>query len=127
MVDGTRASVAGQVTVELGVIIVVTVEEADSIAHGVVDLDDARRVDRAGNVDLEIAVGSGLARLVLQLVTVFVADAQDIDKQRVVGSLRPGILDRDGTGNAVPLPGEGQTDFFANQRRAIVGAGNYVF
>src|ERR1039458_7489694 len=127
MVDGNRPIVAGHVPVELGVIIVVTVEEADAITNGVVDVDYARRVDRAGNVDLEIAVGSGLARVVLQLISVFVGDAQDVEKQRVVGSLRAGILDWYGAVNAVPLAGEGESDFFADQGRAIGGNGDGVF
>src|ERR1019366_1788794 len=127
MVDGNRPIVAGHVPVELGVTIVVTVEEADSITNRVVDVDYARGVDRAGNVDFEIAVGSGLARVVLQLISVFVGDAQDVEKQRVVGSLRAGILDWYGAVNAVPLAGEGESDFFADQGLAIGGDRNGCF
>ena len=126
VVDGNRPIVAGHVPVELGVIIVVATEEADAIADGVIDVDDARRIDRAGNVDLEIAVGSGLAGIVFQLVSVFVGDAQDIDKERVVGSLRSGILDRNGAVNAVPLADESQGDFFADQGGAVGGDGDGV-
>src|ERR1035441_3793960 len=127
MVDGNRPIVAGHVPVELGVTIVVTVEEADAITNGVVDVDYARGVDQIGNVDFEIAVGSGLARVVLQLISVFVGDAQDVEKQRVVGSLRAGILDWYGAVNAVPLAGEGESDFFADQGLAIGGDRNGCF
>ena len=123
MVDGNRPIVAGYVPVELGVIVAIisatTIEEADAVANLVIDVDDARGVDRAGNVDLQIAVGSGLARIVLQLVSVFVGDAQDIEKERVVGALGSGILDRNGAVNAVPLADESECDFFADQGRAI--------
>src|SRR6267378_2227979 len=99
MVDGNLPIVAGHVPVELGVAISGTIsgtvsrtiEEADAVANGVIDVDYARCVDRARNVDFEIAGGSGLARIVLQLVSVFVGDAHDIEKERVVGSVRSGI------------------------------------
>src|ERR1700682_4243242 len=121
MVDGNRPIVAGHVPVELGVIISGaisgaisrTVEKADAVANGVIDVDYARGVDRAGNVDFEIAGSSGLARIVLQLVSVFVGDAHDIEKERVVGSVRSGIFDGDGAVNPVPLTDESESDFFA--------------
>ena len=122
MVDGNRPIVAGDVPVEL----VVAIEEADAVANGVVDVDDARRVDRVGNIDFQIAIGAGLAGIVLQLVSVFVGDARDIEKERVVGAVRSGILDRNGAVNAVPLADESQGDFFADQGRAIGGDGDGV-
>src|SRR5258708_11124802 len=107
MVDGTRPFVAGHVPVKLRVTISATIsgtiEEADAVADGVIDVDDARRVNRIGNVDFEIAGGSGLSRIVLQLVSVFVGHAHNIEKERVVGSVRSRILDRNGAVNAVPL------------------------
>ena len=117
MIDGNGPIVAGYVPVEL----IVTIEEADAIADGVIDVDYARRVDCAGNVDLEIAIVPRLARIVLQFVSGFVSYAQDIDKQRVVGSLRPGILDGNGAVNAVPRADKRQGDFFADQGPAITG------
>ena len=122
MVDGNRPIVARYVPVEL----VVTIEEADAIANGVVDVDDARGVDRAGDVDFEIAIVSGLAGIVLQLVPVFVGDARDIDKERVVGALGAGILHRNRTMNAVPLADEREGDFFADQSGTIRGDGDGV-
>lgn len=68
----------------------------------------------------------GLAGIVLQLVAAIVGDAQDIDKEGVVGSLRSGILDRNGAVNAVPLADEGEGDFFTDQGRAIGGDGDGV-
>src|SRR6202795_538310 len=123
MVDGNRPIVAGHVPVELGVIISGaisgaisrTVEKADAVANGVIDVDDAGGVDRAGNVDFEIPGGSGLARIVLQLASVFVGDAHDIEKERVVGSVRSGIFDRDGAVNAVPLTDESERNFFVDR------------
>src|ERR1700693_5740609 len=130
MVDRNRPIVAGHVPVELGITISGTIsgtiEKADAIAHGVVDVDDARRVDRARNVDFEIACGSGLTRIVLQLVPVFVSDAHDIEKERVVGSVRSGIFDGNGAVNAVPLTDESESDFFADQGGAIGGDGDGV-
>src|ERR1700693_5553763 len=130
MVDGNRPIVAGHVQVELGVTISGTIsgtiEKADAVANGVIDVDDTRRIDRAGNVDFEIAGGSGLTRIVFQLVPVFVGDAHDIKKERVVGSMRSGIFDRDGAVNAVPLTGESESDFFADQGGAIRGDGDGV-
>src|SRR5437660_10853372 len=130
MVDGNRPIVAGHVPVELGVIVYGTIsgiiEEADAVANGVIDVDYARRVDCAGNVDFEIAGGSGLARIVLQLVPIFVGDAHDIEKERVVGSVRSGIFDGDGAVNAVPLTDKSQGNFFADQGGAIGGNGDGV-
>src|SRR5712692_5168928 len=126
MVDGNRPIVASYVPIELGVTIVVTIEEADAVADGVIDVDDARRVNRAGNVDFEIAGGSGLARVVFELVSVFVCDAHDVEKERVVGSFRSRILDWDGAVNAMPLAGESEGDFFADQGCAIGGDGDGV-
>src|ERR1700675_2284494 len=130
MVDGNRPIVAGHVPVRLGVTISGaisrTVEKADAVANGVIDVDYARGVDRAGNVDFEIPGGSGLARIVLQLVSVFVGDAHDVEKERVVGSVRAGIFDGDGAVNAVPLADESEGDFFADQGRAVGGDGDGV-
>src|SRR6266849_4771418 len=123
MVDGNLPIVAGHVPVELSVTICGTisriVEKADAVANGVIDVDDARCVDRAGNIDFEITGSSGLARIVLQLASVFVGDAHDIEKERVVGSVRSGIFDRDGAVNAVPLTDESESDFFADQGGAV--------
>ncbi len=69
---------------------------------------------------------SGLAGIVLQLVAVIVGDAQDVDKEGVVGSLGSGIFDRDGAVNAVPLADERQDDFFADQGGAVGGDGDGV-
>jgi hypothetical protein len=102
------------------------VEEADAIAHGVIDVDYARRVYRVGNVDFQVAVVSGLAGIVLQLVSAIVGDAQDVDKEGVVGSLGSGILDWDSAVNAVPLADEGEGDFFADQGGAVGGDGDGV-
>ena len=126
MVDGNRPIVAGHIPVELGVTFSGTIEEADAVANGIIDVDYARGVDRAGNVDFEIAGSSGLARIVLQLASVFVGDAHDIEKERVVGSVRSGIFDRDGAVNAVPLTDESESDFFADQGGAIGGDGDGV-
>src|ERR1700674_2495196 len=126
MVDGNRPIVAGHVPVELGVTFSGTIEEADAVANGAVNVDDARCVDRAGNIDFEIAGGSGLARIVLQLVSVFVGDAHNVEKERVVGSVRSGIFDGDGAVNAMPLTDESEGDFFADQGRAIGGDGDGV-
>ena len=79
MVDRNRPIVAGHVPVELGVTFAGTLEEADAVANGIIDVDDARGVEGAGNIDFEIASGSGLARIVLQLASVFVGDAHDIE------------------------------------------------
>src|SRR4029077_6103749 len=80
----------------------------------------------AWNVDFEIASGSGLARIVFQLVSVFVGDADDLEKERVVGSVRSGIFDRDGAVNPVQLTDESESDFFADEGRAIGGDGDGV-
>jgi hypothetical protein len=123
MVDGNRPIVAGHVPVELGVTfsgdLAGTIEETDAVADRVIDVDYARRVDRSGKVDFEIAVGSGLAGIVLQLVSALVGDADDFEKERVVRSLRSGILDGNGAVNSVPLADEGQRDLFADQGGAI--------
>src|ERR1700681_4506950 len=126
MVDRNRPIVAGHVPVELGITFSGTIEEADAVANGIIDVDDARRVNCAGNIDFEIAGGPGLRCIVLQLVPVFVGDAHDIEKECVVGAVRSGIFDGNGAVNAVPITDESESDFFADQGGAIGGDGDRV-
>src|ERR1022692_3861436 len=126
MVDRYRPIVAGYVPVELGVIVVATIEEADTVAHGIIDVEDSRCVDRIGNVNFEVAVVPGLAGIVLQFLSIFVSDGDDIDEERVVRTVRSWIFDRDRAMNAMPLAGECERDLFADQRLAIRGDGDRV-
>ena len=76
-------------------------------------------VDRVGDVDFQIAVGAGLTGIVFELVSVFVGDADDVEKESVVGAVGSGILDGNGAVNAVPLADESEGDFLADQGGAI--------
>src|ERR1039457_437713 len=126
MMDGSRPIVAGYVPVELGGIVVATIEEADTVAHGIIDVDDSRRVDRIRNVNCEVAVVPGLAGIVLQFLSLFVGDGDDIDEEGAVRTVRSWIFDWDRATNAVPLAGECEGDLFADQRLAIRGDGDGV-
>src|ERR1700686_2843102 len=128
MIDRHRPVIAGYVPVELGVTIIVVIvsdavtpEEADAVAHRIINVDDARGVDRSGYIDFEIAVGPRFARIVFQLVPVLVGNAHDLEKERVVGSFGSGIFDGNGPMDAVPLADEGECDFFADQGGAVGG------
>src|ERR1700692_272045 len=127
MVDRHRPVVAGYVPVELGVTVAVSVaaavtpEEANAVAHHIIDVDDARGVDRAGNIDFEIAVGTGLTRIVFKFVPVLVGHAHNLEKEGVVGSFGAGIFDRNRAMDAVPLDDEGEGDFFADEGGAVGG------
>src|ERR1700686_3249729 len=131
MVDWHRPVVAGYVPVELRVTVIVIVsisaaadvtpEEADAVAHRIINVDDARGVDCAGYINFEIAVGPRFARIVFELASVLVGNAHDLEKERVVGSFGSGIFDGNGAMDAVPLADEGERDFFADQGRAVGG------
>jgi len=127
VVDRNRPIISRHVPIKFGVIIVVAVEESDAIADAIIEVDHARGIDRSREVDFEIAIGSGFARVILELVSGIVGDADDVEKQRVVGSFWSGIFDRDGAVNALPLAYERKGDLFTDERSAVGGDGDRVF
>ena len=99
VIDGNGPVVAGHIPIKF----VVTIEEARAVAYAVGDLYGASGIDGVGNVDLEVAVGAGGRRVILELGAVFVGDAGDVEEELVVGAVCSRIFDGDGAVNAVPL------------------------
>src|SRR6202162_4250140 len=122
MIDRNWPVVAGDIPVEL----VVTFKIAYAVADDVIDLHCPRRVDRVGNVNFQIAIAAGSRGLILQLLTRAISDGLDIQEQRVVCSLRTGIIDRNGAVNSVPLPDEDEADALFDQRRSIAADRDHI-
>src|SRR5581483_4499479 len=115
MIDGDRPVVAGDIPVEL----VVIVKEACAVGNGVIDVDGSSGIDCLRNVDLQVAVISGSGSVVLQLAAVAVGNTGNIQKQGVIGTARAGIFNRDKSVDAVPLSVELESDAFVDSGRAV--------
>jgi hypothetical protein len=122
MVNRHRPIVPGHVPIEL----VVVLEEASAVAHGVGDLNRARRVCGTGYEDFQVTQPVRSGRLIFQLGALTVGHAGNIQKQSVVCAPRPRIFDGDETVYPMPLAFKRHHDAFVDNRRAIFRDGNGV-
>src|SRR5207245_9337658 len=106
VINRYRPVVAGDGPGEL----VVIFEVAPAVAHGVIDLDHASGVHGVRNENLQIAEAARDVRFVFQRIAGAVGDAGDVEKQRVVGAARAGILHRNEAMDAMPFGNEDQRD-----------------
>ena len=101
-------------------------EEPCAIPHRVDDLDRARCVDCAWDVDFQVSIVPSRLGLILQPLPAF-GDTLHVKEKCVVGGARPRILDGNGAVNSVPFTYEHQRDALVNGGRAIVLDGDRVF
>src|ERR1044072_4769883 len=124
MVDGNRPVVAGYIPVKL----VVVGKESRAVVNCVLNLDRANRVDRVRDVNLQIAEPFRGLAFILQLLTTAIRNTINVKKQRVIGSVRTGIVDGNRAMNTVPLAEEDKLDallnhsasFFSDNDRVLV-------
>ena len=89
LLDGDGPLVAGDIPVEL----VVVVEEAEGVGDDVLDGNGARAVVGVGNIDFQFEVLALAAGFEFQWTAVFVGDALDVEEKGVVQAARAGVFD----------------------------------